>query len=164
MILKANMFRMKMIYLFSMAVIMTLVSCNGGNIYTEKIEIKDDVWTYSDSLKYSFEIKDTAQLYTMQLNVRHNEEFPFENCYVKIHSIYPDQTSKNDVLSLEFADDSGTWMGEKDGNYLKAPIAIQPIAKFKKAGKYTMVFYQNSRVDSLKGINSLELILNKKAS
>ncbi|MBP7541584.1 MAG: hypothetical protein KA802_16810, partial [Saprospiraceae bacterium] len=79
------------------------------------------------------------------------------------HSIYPDQTSKNDVLSLEFADDSGTWMGEKDGNYLKAPIAIQPIAKFKKAGKYTMVFYQNSRVDSLKGINSLELILNKKA-
>lgn len=147
---------------FLFFLIFTLVSCSNTNIYNQKEEISGEIWEYSDSLTYSFEIKDTAQLYTMQLNVEHDDKLPFENCYVKINSIYPDNSRKSDILSLEFADESGTWMGKQDGSNYIAPIALQPIAKFNQTGKYTMVFYQNSRVDSLNGIHSLELRVDKK--
>ena len=98
----------------------------------------------------------------MILNVTHDNDLPYENFYVKINSIYPDKTRKTDILSLEFADESGTWMGKKSGDNFLAPIALQPIAKFKKIGIYKMIFYQNSRIDSLKGIQSLELEIDKK--
>jgi len=136
-------------------------SCNRGNIYSHEEEIKGGTWSYKDSLTYQFEIDDTAQLYSMQLNVLHDNNFPYENLYVKIRSVYPDKSIKNDVLSLEFADETGGWMGEKEGKKFLAPIALQPIAKFSQKGKYSMTFYQNSRIDSVPGIHSLELSVDK---
>lgn len=150
------------LFLFLLFLVLIFSSCNNINIYTEKREVRDGIWKYADSLSYSFEIKDTAQLYTMQLNVEHDDKLPYENCYVKINSVYPDKTRKSDILSLEFADETGTWMGKREGSHYVAPIALQPIAKFNKAGNYQMVFYQNSRVDSLSGIHSLELVIDKK--
>jgi len=137
-------------------------SCDRTTIYQQEEQITGDIWKYSDSLSFSFEIPDTAQLYSMQLDVRHNDDFPYENCYVRIRSIYPDRTVKNDVLSLEFADQSGAWMGEKSGKYLLAPIALQPVARFRQAGRYTMVFFQDTRRDSLPGLHSMELRIDKK--
>jgi len=135
-------------------------SCT-GNIYSHEEQLAEDTWGYNDSLTYTFSIPDTAQLYTMELDVKHTDAFPFENCYVKIKSRYPDKTTKVDVLSLEFADPSGSWMGEKSGDYLLAPIAIQPVAKFKEKGTYSMTFFQNTRRVILPDIHSLKLKINK---
>ncbi len=140
--------------------VILLTSCS-GNIYNEERKIAGDVWEYSDSLRFDFEIPDTAQLYTMELDVKHTDGFPYENCYVRIKSVYPDKTVKDDVLSLEFADETGMWMGEKSGNAWLAPIAIQPIAKFRQSGKYSMTFFQDTRQDSLPGIESLRLKISK---
>lgn len=152
---------MRSFFVIAALVMVFFSSCNRGNIYTHEEEINGYIWTYRDSLSYEFEIKDTAQLYSMQLNVLHDNDLPYENLYVKIRSVYPDKLVKNDVLSLEFADESGTWMGEKEGEKYLAPIALQPIAKFSQTGLYKMVFYQNSRRDSVPGIHSLELSVDK---
>jgi gliding motility-associated lipoprotein GldH len=134
-------------------------SCT-GNIYSHEEQLAEDTWGYNDSLTYTFSIPDTAQLYTMELDVKHTDAFPFENCYVKIKSRYPDKTTKVDVLSMNLP----TFRqldGEKSGDYLLAPIAIQPVAKFKEKGTYSMTFFQNTRRDSLPGIHSLKLKINK---
>ncbi|HMY85500.1 MAG TPA: gliding motility lipoprotein GldH [Saprospiraceae bacterium] len=136
--------------------VILLTSCS-GNIYNEERKIAEGIWEYNDSLRFDFEIPDTAQLYTMELDVKHRDEFPYENCYVRIKSLYPDKTLKDDRLSLEFADETGMWMGEKSGGSWLAPIAIQPVAKFRQPGKYSMIFFQDTRQDSLPGIESLRL-------
>ncbi|HQW55802.1 MAG TPA: gliding motility lipoprotein GldH [Saprospiraceae bacterium] len=137
------------------------ISCNSDQIYSNKITLDSPYWLYKDSLKYEFTITDTAQNYTMELDVNHIDTFGFENCYVQIHSVYPDGTSKNDVLSLEFADASGQWLGKNSGSKWLVPIALQPVARFKQTGKYTMAFYQHNRVDSLAGIESMKLMISK---
>lgn len=140
---------------------MVLSSCGNPVIYSHEHTFAGDLWAYEDSVSYEFEVKDTASLYEINLNVIHSDAFSFENLYVQINSTYPDNTTKQDVLSLEFADESGIWMGKDEGDYLKAPIALQPRAHFNKTGKYRMVFHQFSRRDSLPGMHAMELELVK---
>jgi len=151
----------KILYGVGLLIAVVSVSSCTGNIYNHEEKIPNDIWRYADSLNFEFEIPDTAQLYMMELDVRHTDAFPWENCYVKIRSTYPDKTVKTDILSLEFADPSGNWMGEKKGDYIVAPIALQPIAKFKEKGKYQMTFFQDTRRDSIPGIHSLKLKISK---
>jgi gliding motility-associated lipoprotein GldH len=142
-----------------------LSSCDNSVIYREKKEIKSPYWTYADSVRFDFDIKDTSKLYSLELDVIHSDTFPSENCYVRILSKYPNDTLKSDVLSLEFADQNGLWMGKAHGDDYLVPIALQPVAKFKIPGKYSMTFLQNNRIDSLPGIRSMEMyihILSKK--
>lgn len=138
-----------------------LCSCKQDTIYRQKLDINSNYWRYNDSLKFSFEIADTSLKYSIELDVMHRDSFPFENCYVQIKSTYPDKKVKSDMLSLEFADETGKWLGKSKGENLLVPIALQPIAKFKDPGHYEMTFFQNTRVDSLPGILSLEMIIQK---
>jgi len=152
---------MRSICVISSLLMVFFSSCNRDNIYSHEETIPGDMWSYNDSLTYEFEVEDTALLYSMQLDVTHNDNFPYENLYVQIRSVYPDKSVKNDVLSLEFADESGGWMGSRNGNNYIAPIALQPVAKFRQSGKYRMTFFQNSRIDSIAGIHSLKLNVDK---
>ena len=147
-------------YLFFLC-LFVICGCNQDTIYRQKIEIPGPFWLYGDSVRFTFDIPDTSLHYAIELDVVHRDSFPFENCYVKINSIYPDKKVKSDVLSLEFADGEGNWLGKPQSGDLWVPIALQPVAKFKTAGHYEMVFYQHTRVDSLPGIKSLEMVIEK---
>ena len=102
-----------------------LCSCKQDTIYRQKLDINSNYWRYNDSLKFSFEIADTSLKYSIELDVMHRDSFPFENCYVQIKSTYPDKKVKSDMLSLEFADETGKWLGKSKGENLLVPIAFQ---------------------------------------
>lgn len=140
--------------------ILFLSSCDNSEVYRKKKEISKSWWLYNDSIPFEFEIKDTSKIYSLELDVIHSDTFPYENSYVKILSLYPNDTLKQDILSLEFADNNGMWLGKKSGDNYFVPIALQPRAKFKLPGKYSMTFLQNNRIDSLPGIQSMELIIH----
>lgn len=147
-----------------LVIVLVLSACKNDVIFTSTHVMPNSKWTYADSLVFDFEIKDTSKVYALDLNVTHQDTFPYENLYIKVHSKYPNGIQKSDILSLEFADGSGQWMGKSSGSGYLAPIAFQPKAIFKIPGLYHMAIYQNSRKDTVGGIEKIELVIHQLGS
>ena len=88
-----------------------LFGCTNKVVYKQAFTFADSTWTYDNLLQYQFSIQDTSSLYSLNLNVIHDPEYPFQNLYIKIRTGFPNGSSKEDVVSLEFADDNGLWNG-----------------------------------------------------
>lgn len=138
-----------------------VISCTTKVVYKHTVKIENGFWTYENPAQFSFSVQDTSILYRLALNIEHGDDYPYENLYVKIHTEYPDQSTKADVVSLELADHSGLWNGACRRNTCRVNIPLQEKTYFSDPGDYTLQLEQYMREDSIPGIRSLELILVK---
>lgn len=133
-----------------------LVSCGPKVIFSKTVSI-DGPWKYNDSKSFEFEILDTLLPYNLVLEVRHAEDFSFENVYVNITTTFPDATKTTRPLSLQLADNNGYWQGNCSSGTCLTNIPLAEAAYYQKPGKYTLDFEQYSRKEDLEGILSLKI-------
>ncbi len=141
---------------------MLLIACNSSVYYEQSINFPDGVWQYDNVANFEFEIQDTEQRFDLILDVNHSVDYRFENNYVKIHTSFPEGNKTEDQLSLELTDNLDQWQGECNSKRCVASILLQENVYFKVAGKYQIGIEQFNRVDSLSGMNSLTLKLEKR--
>ena len=147
-------------YLFLCIVAFGLSGCGNEVIYKESRPIEGDTWEYDEMLCFPFEIQDTSQLFGINLAVRHQTHFPFQNQYVKIHTSFPDGHIKENIVSLELAGNTG-WKGNCSGNNCIVNIPLQAETYFNTMGEYQICFEQYSRKDSVEGLKSFEIKISK---
>jgi gliding motility-associated lipoprotein GldH len=139
-------------------VILGFGSCSDSKpLYSELAEIGGAGWAINDSLKFGFEVIDTAALYHLLLEVKHDAEYDWENVYVQILTAFPDDSVKVDVLSLELADGYGGWLGHCSGDKCALEIPLQQRVRFPLPGQYGLTFVQYMREEVVPGILGLRL-------
>lgn len=143
-------------YLIIFVLALTIASCNTKEVYNHTHTVKGP-WVFADSLVYDYVITDTIVPYNLVLTVNHSNEYPYENLYINATTIFPDGYRTTNPVSLELADDHGQWQGQCSGQKCKAVIEIAQKAYFEKMGKYRLVLEQFSRMDSLPGIQAIQL-------
>ncbi len=136
------------------------VSCQ-HYFFDDKKVLKDEVWNYSDSVAFEFDIKDTNLVYNIFLEVAHKSDYQFQNVYSKLYVNFPDGKERKQNVSLELADSRGEWKGKCSGKYCTSRLPFMPSATFDQAGHYKMKFEQFTRLDSISGIGSLRLIIEE---
>ena len=141
-------------FLFSFAII-GLSACQDTPYYEKVVTLDNELWTYSDSLDFSFNIADTDSPFDLQLSINHSKEYAFQNLYVKINTYFPSGEKVEDVVSLELAQKNGAWYGDCGGKYCQLDIPIQQNIHFKEAGDYKLVIYQNMRKAAIPGIKKI---------
>ncbi len=145
--------------------ILLLSSCNLQNItYEKKIRYPKQIWTYSDSITYNFNIVDTASLYNFELVILHNDRYAFQNLYTKLRTTFPDGKSVSQVVNFDLAESNGKWEGDRIGSIFKCRTIIQENAFFNMPGKYKLTLLQNTRTDTLPGIKGFDFRLLKSAT
>ncbi len=137
-----------------------IISCGPKVIYKHK-ETLGQAWLYGDSLWFEYEIVDISKPYNLKLNVNHSSSFSYENLYVNVTTVFPDSNKTSSPLSLQFSDSAGNWQGNCDSSNCDLTIEMSTKAYFQSAGKYTIIFDQFSRIESLEGVNSFEMILEE---
>lgn len=151
-------FRLVVILLLSTA----LGSCKQSIVYEETFEIDPQQgWAYADSLTYAFSIADTLQVYNLYLELDHLVDYPYQNLYINIRTVFPDGKDLAQVLSLELSDKQGFWQGNCNSKACELRIPIQEEAYFNQPGDYRIVVEQYMRTDSLRGLQSIGLQLEK---
>jgi gliding motility-associated lipoprotein GldH len=130
-------------------------------LYEKVYTIPEEQWSFSDSLDFAFEIKDTDVKYNMYLDIIHHPDYPFQNMYVLIHSIFPDGRRVTDQQSLELQEKGGTWIGGCRGSSCEVRFIMREKLRFEEAGLYTIVLQQYSRRDPMEGIKKVGLVLEK---
>jgi gliding motility-associated lipoprotein GldH len=144
-------------------------SCDKKQFFSEYKEL-DGSWKKSDTLRFTFEQKDTINPYNLFLNVRNNNDYPFNNMYLIVSLKEPGKkpTIKIDTLEYQMADVDGTLLGEGFTDVKESKLWYLENYVFNRIGNYKVEVVQAVRatgevngVAELKGITELGLQIEK---
>ena len=151
--------KMKIITISFMFLGMLIInSCNNTEIFSKEIKLPHDKWTYSDSLKGTFEIKDTSETYDLLLNLSHKDAYPFQNIYLRITDDFTGIT-KTDTVNINLSDEYGIWKGKSIAGDKSISTILRKKFRFKEIKNYNFTIEQFSRNDTLSGITKAGLAI-----
>lgn len=145
------------------------IACDKKQFFSEYKEL-DGTWKKADTLRFTFEQKDTINPYHLFLNVRNNNDYPFNNMYLIVSLKEPGKqpTIKVDTLEYQMANSDGSLMGKGFSDVKESKLWYLENHKFSKVGKYDVQIVQAVRetgkvdgVADLKGITELGLRIEK---
>lgn len=142
-------------YITTTLLAFTLMACGPTYLYEEEQVVSQTGWSYEESQEFTFNIKDTSQLYALHLRLDHSPEFFAQNLYVKVYTTFPNGEELAEEVSLQLADKFGQWYGDCDAENCQIDIPIQPVAYFEQAGEYRIRVAQHSRREPLNGISGV---------
>jgi gliding motility-associated lipoprotein GldH len=142
------------------AFVLAFSAC-GDVVFEQEISIENGLWSYEDTLSYSFPAGDSARFYKMILEITHTVDFKYQNLYLQIHTRFPSGKSTKQVLSIELAEQSGAWLGKCRGKSCKLRIPLIEKMKFPEVGSYTLNIEQYMRESPVAGIERFNLMILK---
>lgn len=151
-------------FLMIFAALITLNACNSHVIFDEVYLIPEYGWVYGEQASFEFDIKDTTALYRMAVDIDHSTEYPFQNIYLRIHSVFPNDTINVIQHSVELLEGNGQWIGGCSGEECSVKVILSENMYFNQTGKHKISFEQYTRRDSLIGIQKWGLVLEKMGS
>jgi gliding motility-associated lipoprotein GldH len=135
-----------------------LNACQQETILKEKFNTEENRWVASDSMSVRFVVEDTSQVYDMEMNVVHAEDYGYQNLYVRIFTTFPSGKKQSSVTSLELAEKDGSWSGDCGGGTCEITLPLQQHFKFPEPGSYSWSIEPYMRIDTVAGIESIEVI------
>lgn len=138
-----------------------LVSCEQNIFFSEKKDIPEGVWMYRDTLDFKFTVTDTAELYNMFVDFEHADTFPNQNIYLKLYTRFPDGKRLSRARSFDLFNARGESAGECSGGKCHVHSLLQNNAYFNRTGEYVITLEQFMRRDSLSGVRSVGLVIEK---
>lgn len=156
---------MKQLNLFLLTLLF-FSSCDRSRVYEKNIDMSGQVWNADEELIFDFGIRDTSQTYNLLYNIRYTNNYPFYNLYVT-HRLYDSsgyelKTIKQPQGMDLFLPTTGEPKGSGLGSISDYRILFLPDYKFPYEGSYSMKVRQYMRIDSLPGVVSFGLRVEKK--
>lgn len=145
----------------SLFLALLLSACGPNYVYQHKTTLSNDTWTYQEVQQHTVEIKDLKHLYNLIIGVKHSPDFAFQNLYVKIKTIFPKGETREQIVSLNLSDGSGTWFGSCSGQTCSLDLPIQQNAIFETPGKYQFIIEQYMRTEKVTGVKGLSFKVEK---
>ncbi|NJM79366.1 MAG: gliding motility lipoprotein GldH [Flavobacterium sp.] len=132
-----------------------IFSCDKKRVFDEYKELSGK-WKKEDVIRFTFEQNDTISPYNLFLNVRNNNEYPFNNLFVIVSLQQPDSLVKVDTLEYAMANVDGSLMGEGFSDVKESKLWYQENFVFKQKGNYTVEIKQALReTGSVSGVEEL---------
>ncbi|NBB89370.1 MAG: hypothetical protein GVX96_06275 [Bacteroidetes bacterium] len=146
---------MKRIPILVLAVLFIMVLGCDATVYSDRKEIRNEIWTYAEPKSFEFLAPDTQSLYDIYLSVDHSQDFEYQNLYMELQTIYPNSDTVTQPFSIDLSDRFGNWIGDCGSNSCRRMALLQPKTRFEYPGTYQLVINQFSRTDSLPGLKAL---------
>jgi gliding motility-associated lipoprotein GldH len=118
-------------------------ACDEKQFFSEYKEL-DGTWKKSDTLRFTFEQNDTVNPYHLFLNVRNNNNYPFNNMYLIVTMKEPgiQPTITGDTLEYLMANPDGTLLGEGFSDVKESKLWYLENFRFKTSCvNYEIIFY-----------------------
>lgn len=135
--------------------------CGENAVCQDSKMLPADGWRKNDLVSFDFDLTDTTGAYNVLVDIRNNNDYPFQNFWLFIHSVLPDSTEFSDTLNCVLADNYGRWLGKSSGSMYHVPVAFRISTKFPQTGKYHFDLVQGMRMDTLPGISEIGMRILK---
>ena len=137
--------------------ILSFSACGPNYIFEKEQIIPKEEWAYDNLLDFDFEIQDSLKRYNLLLDITYQKNYPKQNLYLQIHSIFPDREALKQVLNIDLLDKQGRYKGNCNDEFCTLEILLQSEAYFNTLGKHTIRIAQFMRINPLPGIKSMKL-------
>lgn len=144
--------------------LLALSACDEARLYEKNQDFENRYWLVSDQPAFDFQIEDTSVPYNLFFTIRNESDYPNSNIYFTYALTDSAGTTLKKTLKNEFLFDQKT--GEPFGSsaigyVYEHRFPLLENYSFQKTGKYTMRFEQFMRTDTLKGVLSVGLRVEK---
>lgn len=147
------------IILFS---VLILISCDRNGVFEENISTPNKIWAESNVAKFTAPISDTISSHNIYINIRNTTNYPNCNLYLFISTTAPSGATQLDTIECFLADDQGKWLGKGFGYIRDSQIPYKRSIRFSQKGDYKFEIKQAMRSDSLSGISSIGIRIERK--
>lgn len=146
-------------------VVLFSLGCSNNYIFEQTIPFADKSWPFDQKIEFKVNITDTIATYDCFIDLRHLNEYPYQNFWVFMETTAPDNQLYKDTLELKLSDPYGKWLGKTaSGNLIAHHVLFQRNLALKKSGIYTFSFNNGMRDGDLKYLSDLGLSLKKSAN
>ncbi|MEQ8811686.1 MAG: gliding motility lipoprotein GldH [Imperialibacter sp.] len=143
----------------SAGLIFLLSSCSDSRIYDEYHDFTENVWHMDSTEKFTFTVDTTADQFRLSYLVRNTADYSYYNLYLKftledsLHQVIESQMQEVILFDPKTGKPYGSGLGDLFSHEFPAIDNFT----FPYKGKFTFSVQQYMRVESLAGIQSLGL-------
>lgn len=144
-----------------------LVSCDKKRVF-DQYKTVGDAWQKDSIANFTYNNQDTTERYDLFLNLRSNNDYPFDNIFLIVSVETPGGMTKVDTLEYKMADGDGKLLGEGFSDVKESKLFYIEKHKFSAIGDYKIgiqqAVRQSGKVDGekeLKGITEVGFRIEK---
>ncbi len=135
-----------------------LVSCARSCVYDQSLEIGKAGWPEDSIMVFEdVVISDTVSPLNFYINLRHSEDYRYNNFYLFLNTKLPNGNNSRDTIELILADNTGKWYGKGFGHIKDDRVLVREGLVFPLKGKYIFSIEQAMREDDrvLEGVKNV---------
>lgn len=145
----------KILAVFLLVVCMT--SCAKGLVKSEFQSTDNGTWSKDEPIEFTFSEMDTIPEYDVFINVRNDNNFPYNNLFLIAELNFPDGESVTDTLEYEMALPDGSWLGKGYGSIKENKLWYKENIVFASSGVYTLrISHAMRKNGDVNGVINLE--------
>ncbi|WNM19740.1 gliding motility lipoprotein GldH [Flavobacterium capsici] len=144
------------------------ISCDKKRVFDEYKSVGNS-WHKDSIVTFELPELDKDKTYDLFLNVRDNDDYPFNNLFVIVSLEQPDKKIKVDTLEYVMTNPDGTLLGEGFSDIKESKLFYKGNEKFDQKGVYKVHIKQAVRqtgkiegVENLKGITDIGFRIESK--
>jgi gliding motility-associated lipoprotein GldH len=138
-----------------------LIGCDTIGIYEKNSFFKEHHWSNKVKPSFTFTITDTNSLYQIYAIIRHEDSYRYNNLWLNITTIAPNDTAKSQQVNLLLADNKKGWLGIGMDDIFDHRIRLTRNPQKLKAGNYTFTLEQIMREDPLNAVLNAGIRIEK---
>lgn len=121
-----------LLYLF---VIITLISCDKNRVFDEYKSV-GNAWNKDSIVSFELPQLDASKKYNLFVNIRDNNDFPFNNLHLIVSLEQPNKEILIDTLEYQMANPDGTLLGEGFSDIKENKLFFKQNTTFTQKGIY----------------------------
>lgn len=131
-------------------------SCDKKRVFDEYKNVGSS-WNKDSIVKFNLPKLDSTKAYNLFLNVRNNDNYPFNNLFLLVSLEQPDGLTKTDTLEYAMANPDGTLLGEGFSDVKESKLFYKEKERFNKKGVYKVRIQQAVRqTGKVSGVKELQ--------
>lgn len=150
--------------LLCLMALMSLQSCQEGLLYERYYELENERWTYEEPINFEMEIPEAGVAYQLRLLLRHRNDYPYSNLWLKFYRTAPSGKQKVQRIEVRLAKASGEWLGDGLGGLINQEPVLLDNWIPEESGTYTFTMEQHMRINNLSPITHVGLRVQESKS
>ena len=136
-------------------VLISLFSCDKKRVFDEYKSVGGS-WNKDSIIRFDLPKLDSKKQYNLFLNIRDNNDFPFNNLFLIVSLEQPNKTTLVDTLEYQMANPDGSLLGEGFTDVKESKLIYKERMKF-TSGAYKINIKQAVRqTGKVSGVTKLE--------
>lgn len=138
-----------------MLIVFLLFSCDKKRVFDDYKSVGNS-WNKDSLVSFDLPKLDTKKEYNLFINLRDNNDYPFNNIFLIVSMSYPDGITKIDTLEYQMADAEGNLLGDGFSDVKESKLVFKEREKFKNGKHKVTIKHAARQTGKVTGIDKLE--------